>query len=58
MAEKKDWHAEGEKDREKSYTRSDCADIMADTIFGGSYNPPSDSDDKKEYDAGWDNASV
>lgn len=51
----KDWHAEGQKDRVES--RNDgWWDII---LTGGSsphYKPPSDSEDKSQYNAGWKNA--
>lgn len=52
---KKDWHAEGQKDRVES--RNDgWWDII---LTGGSsphYKPPSDPEDKSQYNAGWQNA--
>jgi len=50
----KDWHPPGQHDREKSRE-----DGWGDLVIGGGgsphYNPPSDPDDKEEYDAGWNN---
>lgn len=53
----KDHHAEGQQDQAESRDRSGFADHAFDQIFGGHYNPPSNTDDKGQYDAGWNNAS-
>jgi len=52
----KDNHAQGQHDQEESRDRTGFADIVWDQVFGGKYDPPSDSKGKDEYDAGWDNA--
>jgi hypothetical protein len=55
MSKDKDYHAQGEIDRSES-RNTDFIDIL---VRGGSdphYNPPSDSNDRAEYDKGWTNA--
>lgn len=51
----KDWHSEGEKDAARDSSRNSFVDIVGDQIFGGSYNPPSNKNDKAEYQSGWNN---
>ncbi len=46
-------HNQGQKDSSKSSERSSTADIIADQIFGGSYNPPKGHEES--YKEGWDN---
>jgi hypothetical protein len=51
----KDYHAEGQHDREESRS-----DDWVDLFVGGGgsphYDPPSDPEKREEYQAGWDNA--
>ena len=55
MSEKKDWHAQGQHDQEKS--RSDgWHEIISSGGSSPSYNPPGNSENKESYKSGWDNS--
>lgn len=46
-------HNKGECDSSTSRSRGDSADIIWDSLFGGSYNPPKGHEEA--YKSGWDN---
>lgn len=57
MTQDDDFNAKGQHDGEKSRDRDGFIDIAIDQVLGGTYNPPSNPDDKAAYDAGYKIAS-
>lgn len=53
--DKKDYHAEGQKDQLKS-RKDGWYEILISGGGSPNYKPPSNPKDAKEYKSGWDNA--
>jgi len=51
----KDWNSQGQHDQEESREEG-WQGILQSGGGSSHYDPPNDADDKKEYDAGWNNA--
>lgn len=50
-----DWNGKGQQDQKDS-RKEDWVDIISSGGGSHHYNPPRNTEHKKEYDAGWKNA--